>query len=216
MRALRVWMGGWLTGACTACSAILGIGDPTVAGDDAGPSAASPASGQLGAVCTIADDCVSTECLTLNANDQNLPGLCTSSCTSSADCGPRGTCVPQAALQQSVCLLKCSTTADCAQGTVCAWNSSSSSGVCGVIPSSLCSNLAGQSGCGACLAGGCCGELKGCLADIECGMLEGQCSNGGCTSTLQGSSNMAVSALNACAVSQCSLECSSSGGVDGG
>lgn len=130
MAALRVWMGGWLAGACAGCSAILGIGDPTIqAADDGGPVAAPPASGQLGAACTIADDCASTECL-LNANDPNQSGLCTSSCTSSADCGPQGTCIPQAALQQSVCFLTCSTTADCAQGAVCTSNSSSASGVC--------------------------------------------------------------------------------------
>jgi hypothetical protein len=214
MRTLRAWMGGWLAGACTACSTILGIGDPTVGpGDDGGPTAAPPASGQLGAACAVVDDCVSTECLTFVPNDQNLSGLCTSPCTSSADCGPRGACVPQTALQESVCFLTCSTTADCAQGAVCEWNSSISSGFCTAIPSAFCSSLSGQTGCDGCVASSCCSELKACVADVECGKLESGCTSGGCATALQGSTNGAASAISRCVASQCSMQCSSSGGV---
>jgi hypothetical protein len=208
MRPLRVWMGGLLAGACTGCSAILGIGDPTVqAADDGGSMAAPPASGGLGAICSVPEDCMSAECVTLKMNNQNLSGLCTSDCTSSADCGPRGTCVPQAAVQQSICLLECSTTADCAHGAVCTWNSLSSTGVCGAIPIAICSSVSGQPGCGACIGLSCCSELQACLADLECSMLESQCSSGVCASALQGSANKAASALYTCAASQCSNEC---------
>jgi len=165
--------------------------------------------GQTGAICSSPSGCSSNLCLTfVEANDQNAPGMCSSLCTSPADCGNQGTCIAQTHLGQSVCFRTCSAAADCGQGLPCVWRSQSDSGVCSPIPSSFCSSFATQGGCLACAAASCCNQTKACAEDYACSKLVGICpGNAVCPSTLQASGNAAAQAEAACVTTNCATQC---------
>ena len=66
-----------------------------------------------------ASTCAGGVCLQLNANQQNLAGICSESCTTTANCTAGGVCVA-AGTVGSVCLISCTSSQECSDGFVCA------------------------------------------------------------------------------------------------
>jgi hypothetical protein len=137
-------------------------------------SAGGPPAGALGSICSTPTTCSSGECAPFLSNTGNVPGFCSSLCSSATGCGADGTCV-LASSGQSVCFQTCTAGSDCAEGLSCLWTESVDAGVCSALPSATCSDLEAQGGCDACLATNCCNQVIACTEDVTCDKLAITC-----------------------------------------
>jgi hypothetical protein len=204
-------MGG--SGGTSGTSGMGGSGGTSGMGGSGGTSGMGGSgvstAGQLGDICSNSSTCASDTCLLLNANDKNIPGLCSAICTTSTDCGSAGSCVAQTSLGESACFELCAAASDCASGVPCIWDAETNNGVCQPVPTTLCSQLESETGCVSCLGTSCCSQYTACAEDVVCNQTYSSvCPNGvTCGSTLVGSSNAAAQALGTCLASMCTTQC---------
>ncbi len=209
---------GFVTRSVAAASLAALVGCGNSAHYSSSPLSTDAAPQALGAPCSTPADCTSNFCLNLGANDQGVQGLCSEGCTTSAQCGPQGSCLPEhetidggpAPLDGGACFQLCSAASDCAAGIPCIWQSPFDAGFCETISPKgvLCGEYAeagASSACEVCLAQSCCDEMAACVQDVPCAKLE-TCA-GTCASSFQGSGIPAAVALGDCASSQCPSQC---------
>jgi hypothetical protein len=182
--------------ACGAC--VLGCS----AADGGGSS------GELGDPCLSAGDCLSGICLRFQANFEGIGGVCTTSCSSSADCASGGACLPDpTGTVPNACFKRCASAADCSSGPACVWDEGANSGLCTAVAVTVCSLLVGASDCDTCINNNCCNAYEECKGDVTCGKDFAACGGGACTSKLAGSSDTAESTLGGCMGSACAGIC---------
>jgi hypothetical protein len=194
----------WLSAAavalvCAGCSDALG-------GDDAGTGGSGTSAFDLGNPCTASGDCSSVVCLPVGSNTEGVTGLCSSGCSSSADCGSSGVCLQDpSGMFADACFRRCASSGDCV-GLPCVWLAQAGSGICLPIATNIC--LAGGStSCVNCAANGCCNEYTFCLADTTCGKDLAACSSGACLTNLVSSGDETEATLGACMATNCASVC---------
>ena len=122
-------------------------------------------------------------------------GICSALCSSDAECGSAGACIPVPVLDGGACYPTCSAAADCAGG----FRASGIRRSTGASASRCRPRSARQTRhpgtCQACLGMSCCSQVTACAEDVACSKLESACAgNAACASTLQASGNAAAQA----------------------
>ncbi len=187
----------WVAPLPLACSA---------ANDAAGGACGNPSPGDNGTPCSASGGCTSAVCLGIGSNFENVQGLCSQGCSSSADCGSCGACLPDpTGTFATACFRKCSSASDCL-GVPCVWLAEAGSGVCIPIATGICA-AGGTAGCTACAANACCNEYQLCLTSVTCGKDLASCATGACLTKLETSGDSSESALGACLASACAGSC---------
>jgi len=168
----------------------------------------SPTDGGIGAACSMSEraPCAGGVCLLVG--DAGT-GLCSASCSTTAQCGPAGACIPALSVDGGgYCYRTCTGASGCVEGTPCLWSAAFDAGLCEPISPSLCTDIAPQGACQACLGTKCCGAITACIEDVGCNQLESACAgNPTCANDLEGSNNAAAKALGTCAGSMCATAC---------
>jgi hypothetical protein len=161
----------------------------------------------LGALCSSPNTCAAGTCLGLQANDQDISGICSAECTSNDDCPMNGIC-GLAPSGTSYCFQRCTTQTDCSNSEVCLWTKEADAAGCSAVPTDYCSNLVSAGGCAGCLGESCCSASKSCDEDVTCSQIAAACTtNAACIATLSASSNAAAVAFVSCIKTQCASPC---------
>jgi hypothetical protein len=169
----------------------------------------SSSSGELGDPCQASSDCLSGVCLPFSSNYEGVPGVCSSSCGTSADCASGGACLPDpTGTVGDACWARCSSASGCSSGVACIWDSDANGGVCAAVSVNICNDLLGANACTSCIANNCCSEYAACIGDVTCGKDYAACTGAtSCASMFSSSSDSAESQLGSCMGSSCGSFC---------
>jgi hypothetical protein len=185
-----------------SCSPASDSGDGGVSS-----SSTSSSSSDLGNPCTASGACSTGVCLGVGSNFENVPGLCSLACQSSADCPGSGACLPDpSGTFATACFRKCASASECLGGLPCVWLAQAASGVCIPIATNICA-AGGSTACIACAANACCNEYQDCLTSVGCGKDLASCATSACLSKIFNSGNSVESALGACLAQTCVGSC---------
>jgi hypothetical protein len=193
-----------LASACGSSSSV----QAAVTSPDGGPGGGS-SGGAFGGQCSESQECASLVCLRFTSNAEGATGICSALCSTGAECGRGGACIPVPSLDGGACFPGCSGAAGCSGGLPCIWSPSLDAGVCQPFPATFCGDIAAQKdACEACLGSSCCSAITACAEDFACGQLESACSGKpACANTLQVSGNAKAQALGSCVTSSCAAAC---------